>query len=74
LLLTAGADINALAPNGSTALMLAAKRGHLETVRLLVGAKAELNQIDSEEGTALDMATKAKHVDVADFLRKAGAR
>lgn len=74
LLLTAGTDVNALAPNGSTALMLAAKRGHLEMVRLLVGAKAELNQIDSVEGTALDMAIKAKHTEVADFLRKAGAR
>lgn len=73
-LLAAGADVNALAPNGSTALMLAAKRGHLETVRLLVDAKAELNQIDSAEGTAHDMATKAKHVEVADFLRKAGAK
>lgn len=74
LLLAAGADVNALAPNGSTALMLAAKRGHLEMVRLLVGAKAELNQIDSVEGTALDMAIQAKHTDVADFLRRAGAR
>lgn len=74
LLLAAGADVNALAPNGSTALMLAAKRGHLETVRLLVGAKAELNQIDSMEGTALDMATKANHAEVADYLRKSGAK
>jgi len=74
LLLAAGADVNALAPNGSTALMLAAKCGHLETVRLLVGAKAELNQIDSVEGTALDMASTAKHIEVADFLRRAGAR
>jgi len=74
MLLTAGADINALAPNGSTALMLAAKRGHLEMVRLLVGAKAELNQIDIVEGTALDMANKAKHLDVANFLKRAGAR
>jgi uncharacterized protein len=73
-LLAAGAEINALAPNGSTALMLAAKRGHLETVRLLVGAKAEVNQIEGAEGTALDMAIQAKHADVADFLRRAGAR
>lgn len=74
LLLAAGTDINALAPNGSTALMLAAKRGHLETVRLLVGAQAELDHKDEEEGTALDMATRAKHGEVADFLRRAGAR
>jgi hypothetical protein len=74
LLLAAGANVNALAPNGSTALMLAAKRGHLETVRLLAGTKADLNQIDSVEGTALDMAIKAKHVEVADFLRRAGSK
>lgn len=74
LLLSAGADVNALAPNGSTPLMLAAKRGHLEMVRLLVGARADLNQIDTEEGTALDMAIQARHTEVSNFLRKAGAR
>lgn len=74
LLLAAGAQLNAVAPNGSTALMLAAKRGHLEMVRLLVGAGAELNEIDREEGTALDMARKANHTEVVEFLQRAGAR
>lgn len=74
MLLAAGADIDALAPNGSTALMLAAKRGHLDTVRLLVGAKADLSRSDSVEGTALDMAVKANHTEVAEFLRRAGTQ
>lgn len=74
LLLAGGADVNAPAPNGSTPLMLAAKRGHLETVRLLVGANADINHIDLDEGTALDMARKAGHHDIYDFLRNAGGR
>jgi len=74
LLLNAGADINALAPNGSTALMLAAKLGHLDAVRVLINRHAELNQIDRDEGTALDMAKKAGHVEIVNLLRRAGAR
>lgn len=74
LLIAAGAQVNALAPNGQSALMLAAKRGHLETVRILVGAKADLDLADSEEGTALAMATQANHLEVAQFLERAGAK
>lgn len=74
MLLNAGADINALAPNGSTALMLAAKRGHLDAARVLVNRHAELNHIDRDEGTALDMAKKAGHVEIINLLRRVGAR
>lgn len=74
MLLSAGADVNALAPNRQTALMLAAKRGQIDSVRLLIDANADLNLVDSVEGSALEMATKANHRDVADLLRKSGAR
>jgi len=74
LLLAAGAHPNARAPNGSTAVMLAAKRGHLETVRLLVGAGADLSVADADEGTALDMARRANHTQIVEFLLHAGAR
>lgn len=74
LLIAAGAQVNALAPNGQSALMLAAKRGHLETVRILVGAKADLDLADAEEGTALTMARKANQSEVAQFLERAGAK
>lgn len=72
LLLAAGADINAIAPNGSTALMLAAKRGHMAIVRALIGSSAALSIADPVEGTALDMARKAGHSEIVAFLRKAG--
>ncbi len=74
MLLSAGADVNALAPNRQTALMLAAKRGQLDSVRLLIDAKADLNMVDSVEGSALEMAIKANNSAVAELLRKSGAR
>ncbi len=74
LLLAAGADIDALAPNRQIALMFAAKNGHLDSVRILVGSGANLNLADPEEGTALAMARKAGHTDIAQFLTRAGAR
>lgn len=37
-LLAAGADVNAAAPNGSTALMVASVKGHEEVVKLLKAA------------------------------------
>jgi hypothetical protein len=74
MLLSAGAKVDAPAPNSQTALMLAAKRGQLESVRLLIDAKADLNQVDSVEGSAVAMAIKGNHSEVADLLRKAGGR
>jgi ankyrin repeat protein len=74
LLLAAGAEINALAPNRQTALMFATKNGHQDTVRVLVGSGADLAHEDPQEGTALAMAKKAGHTDIAQFLVRAGAK
>lgn len=46
---------------GSTALMLACKRGHEEVVRVLLTAGAELHQKDSRGRTARDTASKRSH-------------
>ena len=45
LLLKHGADIDAPAPNGSTALSSAVRQRHFTVVELLIGAKARVNQL-----------------------------
>lgn len=53
-LLREGADASArLSASGETALMLAALRGHLEVVRVLVGARADVNAQDYCRRTGL---------------------
>ncbi len=71
LLIAAGANVDLLAPNRFSPLMLAARNGHLAAVRVLVGAKADLSIRTEPEGTALDIARKAGHEDVAAFLERA---
>jgi uncharacterized protein len=74
LLLQQGADVNQSRRDGTTALMLAARRGHLETVRLLVAAGADV-QMRSEAGkTAIEMAAEMKRTEVVNLLKGAGAK
>ena len=56
LLLDAGADANARAQDGITALMLAAMSGNAETVSLLLDAGADASVIDAVGKTAWDYA------------------
>lgn len=53
---------------GSTALMLACKRGHEEVVRVLLTAGAELHQKDSRGRTARDTASKRSHETILAML------
>ncbi len=76
--LAAGANPNLLAPNGSSVLMLAAHRGQLEHIGLLLaaGAQPDLRQTqkDSERGdTALLRAFYGGHLAAAQRLVQAGA-
>jgi ankyrin repeat protein len=50
------ADVNAKNAVGQTALMLAAGRGAIRVVRVLVEAHARLNEKDRDGRTALDYA------------------
>jgi len=58
-LLDQGAAINAIAPNGSSALMMAARYGPEDTVRLLLARGADKRVRNSLNQTALDLARKA---------------
>ncbi len=76
--LAAGANPNLLAPSGSSVLMLAAHRGQLEHIELLLqaGAQPDLRQThkDSERGdTALLRAFYGGHLAAAQRLVQAGA-
>ena len=72
-LLSKGADIDAVSPNGISALMMAARGGHFDTVKLLLWEVANPN-IKSESGaTAMAWALKAGNTEIAKLLKQAGA-
>ncbi len=65
--------LDARAPNGQTALMLAAKNGNLGFVRQLIEADADMDLADSDGKTAIGLAKASGHREVVDYLRSAGA-
>lgn len=74
LLLQNGADVNLTRQDGTTALMLAASRGHVETVRLLLAAGADVNTRSEAGKTAVGMAVEMKRTEVVKLLEGAGAK
>ncbi len=54
-----GADVNAKADDGTTALMLAAQNAKVDVVELLLKNKADVNAKDKQGQTALDYAESA---------------
>jgi len=74
LLLQSGADANLTGQDGTTALMLAASRGHVETVRLLLAAGADVQARSATGKTAIEMAAALKQAEVVSLLRGAGAK
>ena len=66
-------NVNAKQNQQITALMLAAKRGHIEIVDLLIRNKVHLNAMDSQRWTALCFSIDANHGHVARLLLEAGA-
>lgn len=59
LLIKYGANVNAQANDGSTALMLAANNGKVAVVELLLNQKANAYAKDTKGSTALDYANRA---------------
>ena len=60
-------------PRGVTALHVAAEKGHVEVVRLLLEAGAKQDAVDSNGATALHRAAKRGHSEVVRLLLEAGA-
>ena len=71
-LIAKGADKDALAPNGYTALMLAARSGHTDAARALLQADVDINLRSPEGETALRIARQRNHGQVVDLIRRAG--
>ena len=71
LLLDHGAAIDALSPNGSTPIMMAASYGPEASVELLVARGADLKRKNDLGLTASDFAARAGRQSLADRLRKA---
>jgi len=76
LLIAKGADINAKATNEywTTPLHRAAFAGHKEMVELLIARGADANIRDYRGRTALDLAEQRGHTEIAELLRKHGAK
>lgn len=61
------------APNGKSALMVAAKQGELKLVAHMVELGANINELTLTGGTPFMFAVLGDHLEVAGWLRKKGA-
>jgi ankyrin repeat protein len=73
-LIAEGADVNAVSPNGTSALMMAVREGKGSTVGLLIAKGADVNHKNQQGATALAWATRGNEQAMAAQLRRAGAR
>jgi ankyrin repeat protein len=72
-LLVAGADINALTPNLSDALMLAARNGHTDVVRRLLKTPIDLDRRNDRDMTAEEWARSKGNTKIASLIAEARA-
>jgi len=74
ILLSAGAKPNIADRSGSTPLMSAARYGGSDIVRTLLEHGADASLANNKGQTALAIALASSHREVAEILRRAGAR
>src|ERR1041384_3884061 len=73
-LLKAGADVNEPGPNGESPLMLAARSGNVDAIKVLIDHKADVNGKDKLRGTTpLMWAAEQGHASAMKFLIEHGA-
>jgi hypothetical protein len=68
-----GADVEGRDEMGETALMKAARKGYIETIKLLLTHGAKVNAKNAAGETALSLALRAGRKDIAEVLRRSGA-
>lgn len=72
-LVAKGADKDALAPNGYSALMVAARGGYVEAAKALLYDDADVQVKGPAGETALQIARRGKHAELVELLKRAGA-
>uniref|UniRef100_A0A3P8SY53 Ankyrin repeat and SOCS box containing 3 n=1 Tax=Amphiprion percula TaxID=161767 RepID=A0A3P8SY53_AMPPE len=65
--------VNCLTHEGESALYLAAQRGHLAVVRLLLKARANINELTNDLSCPLYAAVDGGHKDIVELLVSKGA-
>ncbi|MGB8367002.1 MAG: ankyrin repeat domain-containing protein, partial [Candidatus Babeliales bacterium] len=62
------AEVNAENSEAGTSLILAARKGYFEIVKMLLASGADSNKVDKFGWSALTMATYNEHVDIVVLL------
>ncbi|MBS3776732.1 MAG: ankyrin repeat domain-containing protein [Bacteroidales bacterium] len=63
-----GADVNHVAGDGNTPLMLACREGYLDQVKLLLDAGARKDGLNKDGKTAMQLAIDNEHQEIVDYL------
>jgi len=72
-LLDRGADVDMGVPGDGSALIMAAREGHIDIVRLLLDRGADVERVVSGDENALIQASGSGHVEVVRLLVARGA-
>jgi ankyrin repeat protein len=67
--LDSGRDVDAMNTSGETALFFAARRGHIDVIKLLIARGANVNHLDTGDNSALLSAFNEKGMPAYEYLR-----
>jgi len=68
-----GGDVNAKGKRNLTALMMAADKGHIKIVKILLKHGADVNAVNDDNHSALMIASRKGYIEIVRSLMRAGA-